>query len=67
LNFQEFFFSIKVLFLPKGNKNKEEKYIEHISCAVGLPKVVLYLFIADLGRKKSAWPRLRAPADRLPL
>jgi hypothetical protein len=24
---------------------------EHISCAVGLPKVVVYLFFVDLGKK----------------
>jgi hypothetical protein len=32
-----------------------EKF-EHISCAVGLPKVVVYLFFMDLGKKtKIGW------------
>jgi hypothetical protein len=40
------------------------KWFEHISCAIRLPKVVVYLFFVVLG--KSAEPRLWAPADRLP-
>jgi hypothetical protein len=55
----------------RTNYNKEESpscngVVEHISCAVGLPKLVVYLFFVDLG-KKSPGPRLWAPADGLPL
>jgi hypothetical protein len=32
-----------------------------------LPKVVVYLFFCGFGKKKSARPRLWAPADQLPL
>jgi hypothetical protein len=37
----------------KGNKKETPSsygVVEHISCAVGLPKVVVYLFFVDLGK-----------------
>jgi hypothetical protein len=43
--------SATIIFETIWNKEK----FEHISCAVRLPKVVLYLFFVDLG-KKSAGP-----------